>query len=68
MLLGPDDVVVSRAALDAMRDDVYVLACAVEDAQRDLAELRRPTIAELRRIVDDLIEASRDLRSPVQRP
>lgn len=56
--LGPDDVVVARAALDAMRDDVYVLACAVEDAEHDLADMTRPTVAELRRIVQDLIEAA----------
>lgn len=41
-----------------MRDDVYVLACAVEDAERDLADMTRPTVAELRRIVQDLIEAA----------
>jgi hypothetical protein len=64
MELGPDDVVVRRQSLDALRDDVYVLSCAVDDAERDLAELRRPSISELQRIIADLIDASNALRRP----
>jgi hypothetical protein len=64
MELGPDDVVVRRQSLDALRDDVYVLSCAVDDAERDLAELRRPTVGELQRIIVDLIEAAHALRQP----
>lgn len=45
-----------------MRDDVYVLACAVEDAQRDLDDMSRPTVGELRRIIEDLIDAARRLQ------
>ena len=62
--LGPDDVVVRRQSLDELRDDVYVLSCAVDDAERDLAELRRPSVSELQRIIADLIEASNALRRP----
>ena len=64
MELGPDDVVVRRLSLDALRDDVYVMSCAVDDAERDLAELQRPSVSELRRIIDELIEASNALRRP----
>ncbi|MGD9702666.1 MAG: hypothetical protein AB7Q42_21845 [Acidimicrobiia bacterium] len=64
MRLGPDDVVVRRESIDALRDDVYVLSCAVDDAERDLTELTRPTIAELQRIIDDLIQATANLRRP----
>ena len=62
--LGPDDVVVRKQSLDELRDDVYVLSCAVDDAERDLAELRRPSVSELQRIIADLIEASNALRRP----
>ena len=64
MQLGPDDVVVRRQSLDALRDDVYVLSCAVDDAERDLADLRRPSVSELQRIIADLIHASNALRRP----
>ena len=64
MQLGSDDVVVRRQSLDALRDDVYVLSCAVDDAERDLADLRRPSVGELQRIVADLIHASNALRRP----
>ena len=62
MALGADDVVVSRVALDALRDDVYVLSCALDDAAADLADLKRPTVADLRRIIDDLMAASEGIR------
>ena len=62
--MDPGDVVVPKAALDALRDDVYVLSCAVADAESDLAARTRPTAAELRRIIDDLFEASAGVRRP----
>jgi hypothetical protein len=62
--LGAGEIVVTSAALDALRDDVYVLSCAVDDAERDLADLKRPTVAELRRIVEDLVDAARALQRP----
>ena len=62
LALGPDDVVVSRDALDALRDDVYVLSCALDDAASDLADLKRPTVADLRAIIEDLVAASEGVR------
>ena len=35
--LGDHELIVARDALDALRDELYVLACAVEDVERDLA-------------------------------
>src|SRR5689334_2862906 len=35
--LSETDLVVARSELDALRDDLYVLACAVDDVRRDLA-------------------------------
>jgi hypothetical protein len=55
--------VIARTELDALHDDLYVLACAVEDAERDLAALGvRPTATEVREILDWLLDAARPLR------
>ena len=52
----------ARDALDRLRDELYVLACAVEDVERDLAESRgRPRIAELQEALAWLLEAARPL-------
>jgi hypothetical protein len=49
--------------LDDLHDELYVLACAVEDTERDLAAAGpQPTARELRDIVDWLLQAARPLR------
>lgn len=51
---------VARAELDGLHDDLFVLACAVEDTERDLADAGGdPSPAELRRIIDWLVESAR---------
>jgi hypothetical protein len=61
--LGPDELIVARPELDGLRDDLYVLACAVEDVERDLASARgKPTLADLREHLDWLLDAARPLR------
>ncbi|CAN5571960.1 hypothetical protein BH23ACT3_BH23ACT3_22010 [soil metagenome] len=53
----------ARAELDELHDDLYVLACAVDDARRDLeATGDRATRQELREIIDWLLEAAVPLR------
>lgn len=57
------ELVVATEELDALRDDMFVLACAVDDAERDLAAAgRQATAAELREVLDWLLEAARPLR------
>lgn len=60
----------ARAELDALHDDLFVLACAVEDVERDLRAAGRPTARELRDALDWLLEAARPLRDRTlpQRP
>ncbi len=68
--LSEGELVVTKASLDDLHDELYVLACAVDDAQRDLeAAGSKPSAAELRRILDWLLEAARPLgeRAPVVR-
>lgn len=61
--LSDDELIVATAELDALHDQLYVLACAVDDAERDLAGLGgSPSAAELRETLDWLLEAARPLR------
>ncbi|MEY4175507.1 MAG: hypothetical protein RI900_2672 [Actinomycetota bacterium] len=72
--LREGELVVATAELDALHDDLFVLACAVDDAERDLkASGSQATAAELREMLDWLLEAARPLRdretgNRVQRP
>ncbi|HEY3485416.1 MAG TPA: hypothetical protein VGK49_08520 [Ilumatobacteraceae bacterium] len=61
--LSDGELVIARGELDALHDDLYVLACAVDDAQRDLAAAGpRASARELREIVEWLLAAARPLR------
>lgn len=61
--ISEDELVIARAELDALHDDLYVLACAVEDTERDLAHLGdQPPAAELREALQWLLDAAKPLR------
>ena len=61
--LSDGELVVARAELDRLHDDLYVLACAVDDTEKDLAALgAKPSAAELRRMLDWLMSAAKPLR------
>ena len=61
--ISDDELVIVRTELDALHDDLYVLACAVEDTERDLAALgARPSAAEVRELLDWLLDAAKPLR------
>ena len=72
--LSEGELVIARAELDALHDDLYVLACAVDDADRDLAAAgTKPTARELTEILRWVLDAARPLRdrelsAPVGRP
>ncbi|HEX6787523.1 MAG TPA: hypothetical protein VF076_09995 [Acidimicrobiales bacterium] len=61
--LGDHQLIVARHALDALRDELYVLACAVEDVERDLAATARPTTRDLQDALTWLLDAARPLCS-----
>lgn len=64
LALSDDELVVARTTLDELHDELYVLACAVEDVERDLAALSaRPSADDLRQILDWLLDAARPLRA-----
>lgn len=61
--LSEDELVIARSSLDELHDELYVLACAVEDAERDLvAAGPKAPATEIRRILDWLLDAARPLR------
>jgi hypothetical protein len=61
--LSENELVVARSELDALHDELYVLACAVEDVERDLAGRTSPTARELHDALRWLLEAAQPLRS-----
>ncbi len=61
--LSEGELVIARAELDALHDDLYVLACAVDDAERDLAAAgAKPSVRELTDILRWVLDAARPLR------
>jgi len=62
LALGDQELIVTRHALDRLRDELYVLACAVEDVERDLAAGEgEPGVTELQEALSWLLEAARPL-------
>jgi hypothetical protein len=62
--LSEGELVIARATLDELHDQLYVLACAIEDTDADLAAAEESlSPAELRRMLDWLLDAARPLAS-----
>ena len=54
---------IAREELDRLHDDLYVLACAVDDTEKDLAAAGPKVSAqELRRMLEWLLESAKPLR------
>ena len=61
--ISEGELVVARNELDSLHDDLYVLACAIDDTERDLDSAGRGASAkELREMLDWLLDAARPLR------
>ena len=61
--ISEGELVIARSELDSLHDDLYVLACAVDDTERDLAAMgTQPDAKELREMLDWLLDAARPLR------
>lgn len=62
--LSDGELVIARAALDELHDQLYALACAVQDTDDDLAAANdAPSAKELRRMLDWLLDAARPVAS-----
>lgn len=63
--LDEGEIIVARSRLDALRDRLWALACAIEDVEGDLA--RAAEIADYRMALDWLLDAARPLAAEVDR-
>jgi len=59
--LSENELIIARDELDRLHDELYVLACAVEDTERDLAAGGRPTVQQLTDALEWLLDAARPL-------
>ena len=62
LALNENELVVARSELDALHDELYVLACAVDDVERDLGDAEAPSARQLAEALQWLLEAARPLR------
>jgi hypothetical protein len=62
LALSADEIVIRRNELDLLHDDLFVLACAVDDVERDLATGSGLETKELRESLDWLLAAAKPLR------
>ena len=61
--LSENELVIARDELDRLHDDLYVLACAVDDAERDIGALgAKASARELAGTLNWLLSAARPLR------
>jgi hypothetical protein len=70
--LSEDELVIARSELDRLHDDLYVLACAVDDTVKDLETSPAATAKDLRQMLDWLLTAAtplrdRELQAPTHR-
>src|SRR4029077_19259797 len=61
--LNEHELIVTKSELDQLHDELYVLACAVDDVERDLTSTAKgPTINEVKEMLSWLLEAARPIR------
>src|SRR6476619_5613836 len=67
--LGEDELIITKAELDQLHDDLYVLACAVDDVDRDRSAAgKAATARELGDMLSWLLDAARPIRDRELRP
>ena len=70
--LNEDELIITKAELDQLHDELFVLACAVDDVQRDRSAAgKTPAARELEEMLAWLLEAARPIRDrelKTQRP
>lgn len=60
--LSENELVMTRAELDDLKDRLYVLECAVTDARHDL-QAPRHTVKSLRELLEWVLESAESLQS-----
>ncbi len=59
--ISEDELVIARAVIDSLYDDLYVLACAVDDTEREM-KAGKPTVRSMTEALEWIMEAARPLR------
>ena len=65
--ISEDELVIARAVIDSLYDDLYVLACAVDDTEREL-KAGKPTVRSMTEALEWIMEAARPLRDRTLTP
>jgi len=66
--LSDEQLVMAREELNDIHDALYVLSCAVDDVQRDLADIEKPSNKELRDMLQWILECAEPIGSLRLRP
>jgi len=66
--LSDEQLVMAREELNDVHDALYVLSCAVQDVQRDLADIEQPNAKELRDMLQWILECAEPIGSLRLRP
>ena len=70
--LNENELIITKAELDRLHDELFVLACAVDDVDRDLVSAgKAPGAREVKEMLTWLLEAARPIRDrelQTQRP
>ena len=67
--LNENELIIAKAELDQLHDELYVLACAVDDVERDLASVgKSATKGEITDMLTWLLEAARPIRNRELQP
>jgi hypothetical protein len=66
--LSDEQLVMAREELNDVHDALYVLSCAVQDVQRDLADIQQPNAKELREMLQWILECAEPIGSLRLRP
>lgn len=61
LALSEDELVIARKELDALRDQVYVLRCAIADVEADLHPSVDPTTRDFKAALKWLLQAAKPL-------
>jgi len=61
LALSEDELVVTRSELDALRDQIFILKCAIDDVELDLDPSIDPTTRDFKAALTWLLDAAKPL-------
>jgi len=62
--LNEHELIITKSELDQLHDELFVLACAVDDVERDLAAAgAKPSVKECTEMLRWLMAAARPIRN-----